>query len=32
MNHPFLIDTDTLQKSLGKPGLVVIDVRGDAAY
>src|SRR4030095_10960346 len=32
MNHPLLIDTDTLQKQLGKPGLVVIDVRGDAAY
>ena len=32
MNHPLLIDTDSLQKQLGKPGLVVIDVRGDAAY
>jgi thiosulfate/3-mercaptopyruvate sulfurtransferase len=32
MNHPLLIDTDTLQQTLGKPGLVVIDVRGDAAY
>src|SRR4029078_3677041 len=32
MNHPMLIDTDTLQKQLGKPGLLVIDVRGDAAY
>ena len=32
MTHPLLIDTDTLQKSLGKPGLVVIDVRGKAAY
>jgi len=32
MNHPLLTDTDTLQKQLGKPGLVVIDVRGDAAY
>ena len=32
MTHPLLIDTDTLQKQLGKPGLVVIDVRGEAAY
>ncbi len=32
MTHPLLIDTDTLQKSLGRPGLVVIDVRGKAAY
>ena len=32
MNHPLLIDTDTLQKTLGKPELLVIDVRGDAAY
>ena len=32
MDHPLLIDTDTLHKQLGKPGLVVIDVRGDAAY
>ena len=32
MNHPFLIDTDTLHEQLGKPGLVVIDVRGRAAY
>lgn len=32
MTHPLLIDTDTLQKSLGKPGLMVIDVRGKAAY
>jgi thiosulfate/3-mercaptopyruvate sulfurtransferase len=32
MTHPLLIDTDTLQKSLGKPGLLVIDVRGKAAY
>jgi thiosulfate/3-mercaptopyruvate sulfurtransferase len=27
-----LIDTDTLQQQLGRPGLVVIDVRGRAAY
>lgn len=32
MNHPFLIDTETLEKNLGQPGLVVIDVRGKAAY
>ena len=32
MNHPLLIDTDTLQDRLGTPGLVVIDVRGRAAY
>ena len=27
MNHPLLIDTERLQKQLGKPKLVVIDVR-----
>ncbi|MDH4097737.1 MAG: sulfurtransferase [Nitrospira sp.] len=32
MNHPLLIDTDTLQNQLGKPDLVVIDVRGRSAY
>jgi thiosulfate/3-mercaptopyruvate sulfurtransferase len=32
MNHPLLIDTDTLQNRLGQPGLVVIDVRGRSAY
>ncbi len=32
MNHPSLIDTETLKKQLGKPKLVVIDVRGNAAY
>ncbi len=32
MKHPLLIDTETLQHSLGKPGLVVLDVRGKAAY
>ncbi|HET9963414.1 MAG TPA: sulfurtransferase [Nitrospiraceae bacterium] len=32
MTHPLLIDTDTLQKRLGNPGLVIIDVRGRAAY
>jgi thiosulfate/3-mercaptopyruvate sulfurtransferase len=32
MTHPFLIDTETLQQRLGQPDLVVIDVRGKAAY
>ncbi|MBM4126155.1 MAG: sulfurtransferase [Nitrospira sp.] len=32
MKHPLLIDTDTLHSRLGSPGLVVIDVRGRAAY
>ena len=32
MNHPLLIDTETLQQQLGQPGLVIIDVRGKAAY
>lgn len=32
MKHPFLIDTETLQQKLGQPGLVVLDVRGKAAY
>ncbi len=32
MNHPLLIDTETLRQQLGRPGLVVIDVRGKAAY
>ncbi len=32
MTYPLLIDTDTLQQQLGRPGLVVIDVRGRAAY
>ncbi len=32
MTHPLLIDTETLQQNLGRPGLVVIDVRGRAAY
>src|SRR5689334_10206267 len=32
MNHPLLIDTETLYGRLGTPGLVVIDVRGRAAY
>lgn len=32
MIHPFLIDTKTLEQNLGREGLVVIDVRGQAAY
>ena len=32
MNHPLLIDTESLQHRLGTPDLVVIDVRGQAAY
>lgn len=32
MSHPLLIDTETLQQNLGRPGLVLIDVRGRAAY
>jgi thiosulfate/3-mercaptopyruvate sulfurtransferase len=32
MTHPLLIDTETLQRQLGIPGLVVLDVRGRAAY
>ena len=32
MTHPLLIDTGTLQQRLGQPGLVIIDVRGKAAY
>jgi thiosulfate/3-mercaptopyruvate sulfurtransferase len=32
MTHPSLIDTETLAQSLGRPGLVLIDVRGKAAY
>jgi thiosulfate/3-mercaptopyruvate sulfurtransferase len=32
MIHPFLIDTQTLEQNLGREGLVVIDVRGKAAY
>jgi thiosulfate/3-mercaptopyruvate sulfurtransferase len=32
VTYPLLIDTDTLQQQLGRPGLVVIDVRGRAAY
>jgi thiosulfate/3-mercaptopyruvate sulfurtransferase len=32
MNHPLLIDTAALEEQLGQPRLVVIDVRGRAAY
>ncbi|MCC2642828.1 MAG: putative 3-mercaptopyruvate sulfurtransferase [Nitrospira sp.] len=32
MQHPLLIDSDTLQQRLGQPGLVIVDVRGRAAY
>jgi thiosulfate/3-mercaptopyruvate sulfurtransferase len=32
MTHPFLIDTETLQQNLGRQGLVIVDVRGKAAY
>jgi thiosulfate/3-mercaptopyruvate sulfurtransferase len=32
MQHPLLIDSHTLQQRLGQPGLVIIDVRGRAAY
>jgi thiosulfate/3-mercaptopyruvate sulfurtransferase len=32
VKHPLLIDTETLQQQLGRPDLVVIDVRGKAAY
>ena len=32
MQHPLLIDSQTLQPRLGQPGLVIIDLRGRAAY
>ncbi len=32
MSHPFLIDSEALQQGLGREGLVVVDVRGKAAY
>ncbi len=32
MNYPLLIDTESLQQNLGRPGLVIIDVRGRTAY
>ena len=32
MQHPLLIDSETLQERLGQPGLVILDVRGSATY
>jgi thiosulfate/3-mercaptopyruvate sulfurtransferase len=32
MQSEYLIDTETLQHNLGRPGLVIVDVRGQAAY
>ncbi len=32
MMHPLLIDTATLDQNLGREGLVILDVRGKAAY
>lgn len=32
MKHPLLVDSETLQSQLGKPGTVIVDVRGKAAY
>ncbi len=32
MEHPLLIDTESLQQQLGRTGLVIIDVRGKSAY
>jgi len=32
MKHTLLIDTESLQQQLGRPGLVIIDVRGKSAY
>ena len=32
MTSPYFIDTETLAQNLGREGLVVIDVRGKAAY
>ncbi|RMH06136.1 MAG: sulfurtransferase [Nitrospirae bacterium] len=32
MNHPYLIDTETLAQNLGRSDLVIIDVRGRGAY
>src|SRR4029077_18157061 len=32
MTHELLIDTDQLQHRLGQPGLVILAVRGRAAY
>ena len=32
MKHEHLIDSETLDRRLGEPGLVIVDVRGKAAY
>jgi thiosulfate/3-mercaptopyruvate sulfurtransferase len=32
MKHPLLIDSETLEQNLGRSGLVILDVRGKAAY
>ena len=32
MRHEYLIDSETLDRRLGEPGLVIVDVRGKAAY
>ena len=32
MQHPLLIDCETLQNRVGQPGLVILDVRGRSAY
>ena len=32
MQSPYLVDTETLQQNLGRSGLVILDVRGQAAY
>jgi thiosulfate/3-mercaptopyruvate sulfurtransferase len=32
MQSEYLIDTETLQQNLGRAGLVIVDVRGQAAY
>jgi thiosulfate/3-mercaptopyruvate sulfurtransferase len=32
VTHPLLIDTESLQQQLGQSGVVIIDVRGKAAY
>ena len=32
MQHPLLIDCETLQTRLGQPGLVILDVRGRSTY
>lgn len=32
MRHEYLIDSETLDRRLGEPNLVIVDVRGKAAY